>query len=186
MVVEKTVELARSIGLKTLVILSLSSMLGSGIFLLPAFAQEVVGPGMWFAFLLAGSVVIASAFSKAELASAMPQSGGFYVYAERTYGHLVGTISGLGLFASFMLKSAFALVGFAAYMKVITDHYGIENINSNAIAMVLLAFILLVNLTGVKAIKKVQIPIVTGAMAMVVVLCIMALFSGDMDFRSAR
>jgi len=37
---EKTVELARTIGLKTLVILSLSSMLGSGLFLLPAFAQE--------------------------------------------------------------------------------------------------------------------------------------------------
>ena len=49
--VEKTVELARTIGLKTLVILSLSSMLGSGLFLLPAFAQEVAGPGMWFAFL---------------------------------------------------------------------------------------------------------------------------------------
>ncbi len=47
--------------------------------------------------------------------------------------------------------------------------------------MVLLVFILLVNLTGVKAIKKVQIPIVTGAMAMVVVLCIMALFSSDLD-----
>ena len=60
--VEKTVELARTIGLKTLVILSLSSMLGSGLFLLPAFAQEVAGPGMWFAFLLAGSVVIASAY----------------------------------------------------------------------------------------------------------------------------
>ena len=181
MVVEKTVELARSIGLKTLVILSLSSMLGSGLFLLPAFAQEVAGPGMWFAFLLAGSVVIASAFSKAELASAMPQSGGFYVYAERTYGHLVGTISGLGLFASFMLKSAFALVGFAAYMAVITEHFGINNVDANAVAMVLLVFILIVNLTGVKAIKKVQVPIVTGAVAMVVVLCIMALFSGDFD-----
>ncbi len=180
--VEKSVELARSIGLKTLVILSLSSMLGSGLFLLPAFAHEVAGPGVWFAFLLAGSVVIASAYSKAELASAMPQSGGFYVYAERTYGHLIGTISGLGLFASFMLKSAFALVGFAAYMKFITDHYGIEDVNANAIAMVLLVFILIVNLTGVKAIKKVQIPIVTGAMATVVVLCIMALFSGDMDY----
>ena len=47
---EKTVEMARTIGVKTLVILSLSSMLGSGIFLLPAFAHEVVGPGMWFAF----------------------------------------------------------------------------------------------------------------------------------------
>ena len=37
------------------------------------------------------------------------------------------------------------------------------------------------NLTGVKAIKKVQIPIVWGAMAMVVVLCIMALLSPDLD-----
>ena len=78
--VEKSVELARSIGLKTLVILSLSSMLGSGLFLLPAFAHEVAGPGMWFAFLLAGSVVIASAYSKAELASAMPQ------FSSRTRG----------------------------------------------------------------------------------------------------
>ncbi|GIR75838.1 MAG: APC family permease [Candidatus Thermoplasmatota archaeon] len=182
MVVDKTVELARTIGLKTLVILSLSSMLGSGLFLLPAFAHEVVGPGMWFAFLLAGSVVIASAYSKAELASAMPLSGGFYVYAERTYGHLIGTISGLGLFASFMLKSAFALVGFAAYMEVVTEHFGWSDVNSKAIAMVLLALILIVNLTGVKAIKKVQIPIVTGAMAMVAVLCVMALFSGDMDY----
>lgn len=179
--VDKTVELARSIGLKTLVVLSLSSMLGSGLFLLPAFAQEVVGPGMWFAFLLAGSVVIASAYSKAELASAMPQSGGFYVYAERTYGHLVGTISGLGLFASFMLKSAFALVGFAAYMEVITTHFGIDDVNSKAIAMVLLVLILVVNITGVKAIKKVQVPIVTGAVATVVLLCIMALFSNDLD-----
>ena len=175
------VKLARTIGLKTLVILSLSSMLGSGLFLLPAFAQEVAGPGMWFAFLLAGSVVIASAYSKAELASSMPKSGGFYVYAERTYGYLVGTISGLGLFASFMLKSAFALVGFAAYMEVITGHYGIDEVNSKAIAMLLLVFILIVNLTGVKAIKKVQVPIVTGAVTVVVLLCIMALFSSDLD-----
>ncbi len=179
--VEKSVGLARSIGLKTLVILSLSSMLGSGLFLLPAFAQEIAGPGMWFAFLFAGSVVIASAYSKAELASALPQSGGFYVYAERTYGHLVGTISGLGLFASFMLKSAFALVGFAAYMEYITDHYGIQDVNSKGVAMILLAIILIVNITGVKAIKKVQIPIVSGSVGMVVVLCLMALFSADLD-----
>ena len=43
-----------------------------------------------------------------------------------------------------MLKQLFAR-WFAAYMKVITDHYGIET--PNAIAMVLLAFILRVNLT---------------------------------------
>ncbi|MDA0878220.1 MAG: amino acid permease, partial [archaeon] len=84
----------------TLVVLSLASMLGSGLFVLPAFAQEIAGNGMWFAFVLAASVVLTGALSKAELASAMPQSGGVYVYMERTYGTLIGTISGLGLFAS--------------------------------------------------------------------------------------
>ena len=88
-----------------------------------------------------------------------------------------------GLFASFMLKSAFALVGFAAYMEVITTHYGVDDVNSKGIAMILLAFILVVNLTGVKAIKKVQVPIVTVAVATVVLLCIMALFSSDLICR---
>ena len=72
--------LSRTIGLATLVILSLSSMLGSGLFILPAFAQEVAGDGMWFAFVLAASVVLTGAFSKSELASAMPESGGVYIY----------------------------------------------------------------------------------------------------------
>ena len=64
-------------------------------------------------------------------------------------------------------------------MKVINDHYGIENINSNAIAMVLLAFILLVNLDG-KAIKKVRSPSSMGD-GHGRRSCIMALF-GYMDF----
>ena len=103
------------------------------------------------------------------------------IFADRQQEVADARVSGLGLFASFMLKSAFALVGFAAYMAVITEHFGINNVDANAVAMVLLVFILIVNLTGVKAIKKVQVPIVTGAVAMVVVLCIMALFSGDFD-----
>ena len=45
MVVEKTVELARSIGLKTLVILSLSSMLGLGYFPPPCICTGSGGPG---------------------------------------------------------------------------------------------------------------------------------------------
>ena len=44
--------LSRTIGLATLVILSLSSMLGSGLFILPAFAQDVAGDSMLFAFVL--------------------------------------------------------------------------------------------------------------------------------------
>ena len=172
--------LSRTIGLVTLVILSLSSMLGSGLFILPAFAQEVAGDGMWFAFVLAASVVLTGAFSKSELASAMPESGGVYIYLERTYGSLMGTISGLGLFASFMLKSAFALIGFAAYLEVVTTAMDIE-VNPKSIALVLLTFIVIINITGVKKIKKVQTPIVATAVIFLLFLCVMALLSGEAD-----
>ena len=98
---------------------SLSAMFLS-IFVTPTFAAEIMGPGIWLAFLLAAAVVLPAALSKSELASGMPSSGGSYVFLERTYGPLFGTISGLGLWASFLLKSAFSLIGFSAYFIVIT------------------------------------------------------------------
>ena len=111
---------ARSIGLAGVVIISLSAML-PGIFVTPTFAAEIMGPGIWLAFLLAAAVVLPAAISKSELASGMPSSGGSYVFLERTYGPLFGTISGLGLWASFMLKSAFSLIGFSACLLYTSD-----------------------------------------------------------------
>ena len=116
---------ARTIGLAGVVIISLSAML-PGIFVTPTFAAEIMGPGIWLAFLLAAAVVLPAALSKSELASGMPSSGGSYVFLERTYGPLFGTISGLGLWASFLLKSAFSLIGFSAYFIVITTFFDID------------------------------------------------------------
>lgn len=114
--------LKRTTGLIGVVIISLSAML-PGIFVTPTFAAEIMGPGIWLAYLLAASVVLPGALSKSELSSGMPSSGGSYVYLERTYGPLIGTISGLGLWASFLLKSAFALIGFSAYLIAVTTYF---------------------------------------------------------------
>ena len=117
--------LKRTTGLAGVVIISLSAML-PGIFVTPTFAAEIMGPGIWLAYLLAASVVLPGALSKSELSSGMPSSGGSYVYLERTYGPLIGTISGLGLWASFLLKSAFALIGFSAYLIAVTTYFDVE------------------------------------------------------------
>ena len=103
----------KSVGSFGAVILSLSAMVGSGIFILPALAGKELYQAsgyiedsyaaIWLAYVLSAVVVIPGAISKAELSSAMPKSGGAYVYIERTFGPIVGTISGLGLWASFML-----------------------------------------------------------------------------------
>ena len=80
--------LKRSVGLAGVVIISLSAML-PGIFVTPTFAADIMGAGIWLAFIVAAAVVLPAAISKAELASGMPSSGGSYVYLERTYGPMI-------------------------------------------------------------------------------------------------
>ena len=60
-------------------------MLGSGIFVLPGIAAGKTGPSIWLAYLLAAIFILPAALSKSELATAMPTSGGTYVYIERTF-----------------------------------------------------------------------------------------------------
>ncbi len=97
-------------------------MLGSGIFVLPGLAFEMNGKAVWLAYLLASICVLPAAISKSELATAMPTSGGTYVYLERTFGPLAGTVAGFGLWVSILLKASFALMGFGAYLSVVTDY----------------------------------------------------------------
>ena len=101
----KTLE--RTLGLSAVISVSISSMLGSGIFVLPGVAFAQTGPSTYLAYMLAALCVLPAAMSKSELATAMPTSGGTYVYLERTFGPLVGTVAGLGLWLSLLLKSAF-------------------------------------------------------------------------------
>jgi APA family basic amino acid/polyamine antiporter len=92
-----------------------------------------------------------------------------------------GTISGLGLWANFMLKSAFALIGFKAYLWVIEGILGIS-INLNYAVMALLAAIVVINIMGVKRIKKVQTPIVLVSVIYLLLICFWALITMDLNW----
>jgi amino acid transporter len=179
--------LERKLGMASVVIISLSAMLGSGLFVLPALAMLDMGggatpvAGIWLAYLLAAVVVLPGALSKGELATAMPSSGGSYVYIERTFGPLIGTVSGLGLWANFMLKSAFALIGFKAYLWVLENLLDIT-INIEIAALVLLFIIVIINILGMKRIKKVQTPIVLTSVLFLFLLCMWAIFTMDLNW----
>lgn len=133
-------------------------MLGSGIFVLPGLAAAKTGPSVWLAYLLAAVCILPAALSKSELATAMPSSGGSYVYIERAFGPIMGTISGIGLWLSLLLKSSFALVGFGAYLSVLVD---IDLGYVKYIAIFFLFLIMLLNIYGVKKVGKVQLVVVT-------------------------
>ncbi|MFT7072383.1 MAG: amino acid transporter [Patiriisocius sp.] len=133
-------------------------MLGSGIFVLPGLAAAKTGSSVWLAYLLAALCILPAALSKSELATAMPKSGGTYVYIERAFGPLFGTVSGIGLWLSLLLKSSFALVGFGAYLSVLVT---IAPELTKFVAVGFLGLILFLNILGVKKVGKVQIVIVT-------------------------
>ena len=150
--------LERSLNLVGVIIVTVAASIGSGLFVLPSFAAAVMGPGIWLAFLLAGLVFLPGALSKSELASAMPDNGGAYLYLERSFGPLIGTIGGLGLWASFLLKSAFALIGFSAYLYAVTEYLDVET-NSTLMIMLALGLITFLNILGIKKVKAFQTPI---------------------------
>ena len=167
--------LQRQLGLPSVLGISMGAMLGSGLFVLPGLAAAQTGPSVWLAYLVAGFCVLPAALSKAELATAMPVSGGTYVYIDRAFGPLASTVGGIGLWLSLLLKSAFALVGFGAYLRVLTD------LSSTSVGIALLAAIVVLNILGVRKVGKMQLWVVLLSVAGLIALSIWSIgsFQGD-------
>ncbi len=89
-------ELKRDLGLWAAIAMVVGTTIGSGIFLVPkAMIQEVGSPGMLFGvWIFAGILSLFGALTYAELAAAMPEAGGEYVYLREAYGPLFGFIYG--------------------------------------------------------------------------------------------
>jgi basic amino acid/polyamine antiporter, APA family len=165
-------KLERSLSLISVIAISIGGMLGSGIFVLPGVAAAQTGSSVWLAYLLAAVCILPAALSKSELATAMPSSGGTYVYIERAFGPILGTIAGIGLWMSLLLKSSFALIGFGAYLTVLID---IDLVFTKYIAVLFLLLILMLNIIGIKKVGKVQIVVVTISLISLVLLLIFGL-----------
>ncbi|MEF8900129.1 MAG: APC family permease [Halovenus sp.] len=150
--------LERSLGLYPTMMISMGAMIGSGIFVLPALGYKKAGPAVVLAYVLAAIVVLPAALSKAEMATAMPESGGTYLYIDRALGPLFGTIAGIGAWFSLVFKSSFALVGLGAYLLLFAP---IAQGAVKFVALGLGVLIVVLNISGTKLSGKVQAVIVS-------------------------
>ncbi len=150
-------KLQRTLSLPGAIAVSVGGML-SGIFVLPGLAVGITGSSVWLAFLIASLCILPAVLSKSELATAMPKSGGTYVYIERAFGPLFGTIAGIGLWLSLLLKSAFSLVGLSFYLYVLVE---VDESFTKYIALLALLLIVVLNVFGVKKVEKTQLIIVS-------------------------
>ncbi len=151
--------LERDLGLPTVFAISIGAMIGSGIFILPALALSMAGPAVVLAYLLAGLLVVPAALSKSEMATAMPQAGGTYIYIERGMGPLLGTVAGVGTWFSLAFKGGLALVGGVPYLVLLFD------LPVKPVAVALALVLIAVNLLGAKQTGRLQVGIVVVMLA---------------------
>jgi APA family basic amino acid/polyamine antiporter len=151
-------DLDRSLGLFPTMMISMGAMIGSGIFVLPALGYAKAGPAVVLAYLLAALVVLPAALSKAEMATAMPESGGTYLYIDRALGPLFGTIAGIGAWFSLVFKSSFALVGLGAYLLLFAP---IPQAAVVYVALALGALVVVLNVSGTKLSGTIQAVVVS-------------------------
>ena len=163
----KTLE--RSLGFWSVFSISVGAMIGAELFVLPGIAAAKAGPAVILSYLLAGLIVLPAALSKAELGTAIPASGGTYIYLDRSMGPFVGTVGGLGTWFSLFFKSAFALVGIGAYLSLCLS---LPAKYDTYVAIAFCIGIIGINIGGVKKTAKLQIGIV------LCVLTTLALFVG--------
>ncbi|UWG48639.1 Amino acid transporter [Halanaeroarchaeum sp. HSR-CO] len=155
-------ELERDLGLPSVTAISIGAMVGSGIFILPGLAMTMAGPAVVFAYFLAGVLVLPAALSKSEMATAMPEAGGTYLYIERAMGPLFGTIAGVGAWFSLTFKGALALVGGAPYLVLLFD------LPVTPVALTVAVLLIILNVVGAKQTGRMQIAIVAIMLAVMV------------------
>jgi APA family basic amino acid/polyamine antiporter len=155
--------LVRGLSLLDSVLLLVSGIIGSSIFLT---AKDIAGPlpqpvlflGVW---VLGGVVSLFACVAFAELGSMFPDSGGQYVYLREAYGDLVAFLYGWMLFAVANGGTIAALsVASAAYMgqiipvisqeHVVFAAFGITFTRAHVVGLALIVVLTYVNVVGLR------------------------------------
>ncbi|MDH7502169.1 MAG: amino acid permease [Verrucomicrobiota bacterium] len=191
----QTRQLKRLLGPFDATMIVAGSMIGSGIFIVPADMARQLGAAGWLlaAWVLTGLLTVAAALSYGELAAMMPQAGGQYVYLREAYGRLWGFLYGWTLFLVIQTGTVAAVaVAFAKFLGVLVPavseshklfEYGRLSLTpTSLVAMAILVLLTWSNSTGLRTGKLVQnIFTVTkiGALVLLVLLgCTLGARSG--------
>jgi len=153
-------QLKKQLGLIDIFAMAAGAMISSGLFVLPGIAYAKAGPAVILSYLFASILIVPSALSQAELATAMPRAGGAYFYVERSLGSIWGLFGGLANWFSVALKSAFAIVGMAALIEVVLHEvFGVQMVqwHLKVFGVVCCLGFMAVNIVSVKHTSRFQI-----------------------------
>ena len=118
-------EPSAELGLVDATMIGMGAMIGAGIFVLTGLAAEIAGPAAVLVFVLNGVVTAFTGLSYAELAAAIPKSGGGYAFVRETFDDLASFIMGWMLWFAYMIAGALYALGFAPNFIELLHVYGV-------------------------------------------------------------
>jgi APA family basic amino acid/polyamine antiporter len=161
----------QGMGLFSATAIVMGSMIGSGIFIVPADMSRVLGsPALLIAaWLVTAAMTVIGALSYGELAAMMPRAGGQYVYLRESLGPIWGFLYGWTLFLVIQTGTIAAVgVAFGKFLGVFFPvvsqtnwivHIGSGNVGlstANLAAIVVITLLTFANTRGVKLGSAVQ------------------------------
>jgi APA family basic amino acid/polyamine antiporter len=190
-------DLKRELGLWSAVSIVVGTIIGSGIFLVPKTMVERVGsPEMVFIVWIFGGVLsLAGALTYAELAAALPEAGGEYVYLREAYGPFWGFLYGWttmwvgksGGIATLATAFFYYLANFWPDLEkvflVIPLPIGpsggpLEISHGQLLAMVVILFLAFVNYFGVKLGGRIQVAVTITKVALIAGIIVIGMSLG--------
>src|SRR3954447_11108943 len=126
-VAEHSAGFVRELGLFDSVMIVIGTMIGSGIFIVPADMSRLLGSSGWplVAWAVTDVLTISAAISYGELASMMPEAGGMYVYLREAFSPVWGFLYGWTLFTVIQTGTIAAVaVAFARFTGLLFPAIG--------------------------------------------------------------
>src|SRR5947209_2027246 len=194
---KETTGFVRELGLRDSTMIVAGSMIGSGIFIVPAEISRQVGSAGWLlmVWVVTGLLTVAASLSYGELAAMMPKAGGQYVYLREAYSPLWGFLYGWTLFLVIQTGTIAAVaVGFARFLGVLVPaisptawivrpidlsrSYAISLSVQQLVGILLILFLTYLNTRGIHLGKLIQNTFTTAKTLSLVALILLGLFVG--------
>ena len=158
--------LRRVITLRHAVAIYVSSLLGSGIFVIPGLAARIAGPASIVSWALLSLASYPFAYTFAKLSAKRPESGGIYAFARDGIGLNAGAATAWLFLAWAVLGAPAATVAAASYLAFVFPLTRLD-IYLAAASILILAFV--VNYVGIRFTGRVQLATVAAILVALVI-----------------
>jgi amino acid efflux transporter len=155
--------LQKTITLRHAIALYVSSVLGSGVLVLPGLAAQIAGPSSLLAWVILSLASYPFAYTFGSLSARKPESGGIYAFAKESFGPHVSSITAW-LIALWYITGAPAATMIASSYVSFAFNINKEGLYLISVIIMLLAFI--INYKGIKFSSNIQLVVILSIVVM--------------------